>query len=573
MLLKSFFVRHWPRYGLGILLLIVTDLLSLLIPGAIGKAVDRIGQGNGQVQELLLLIGAVAIAMAIFRFLYREFIMGTTRKLEHSLRDQIFKHAMYLPMKTYDEAGPGKIMALIVNDVTSVRVAIGLGIMMLVDAVIMGLSSFLVMFHSIDPGLTFWSVAPLPLVLVGTAWLGRIVHVRFRRVQERFSELTEFTQELFGGIKVVKAFGAERRFMDRFFQVNQQNMTANLSLAEVQAIYIPITHVAPLLCYAIALLVGGRLIMEGKISIGDLTAFTGYLGLIIWPVMGLGYLVNIVQRGMASGLRINEFLTETQHESTTDESATELPVIKGEIEFRGLNFQYPQALATSLTDVTLRIPAGETVGIVGRTGSGKTTLLRILLRLYPVPDGTVFIDGQDINQYDFAGLRKAIGYVPQESALFSMTIGENIAFGESYDREQIAGSARRSVVEADIDSRAESYDTLLGEKGVRLSGGQRQRVAIARALIRNPSILLLDDVFASLDYKTQNQLVENLHEYESGRTTVIVSQRVAAVKNAHFIVVMDNGRVCGQGTHAQLIQARGLYYKLYEQQLATGEAT
>jgi len=573
MLLKIFFVRHWPRYGLGILLLIVTDLLSLLIPGAVGKAVDRIGQGDGQVQELLLLIGAVAIAMAILRFLYREFIIGTTRRLEYYLRDQIFKHALYLPMNTYDDSGPGKIMALIVNDVTSVRVAIGLGIMMLVDAVIMGLASFLVMFHNIDPSLTFWSVAPLPFVLVGTAWLGRIVHVRFRRVQEKFSELTEFAQELFGGIKVVKAFGAETRFIDRFSQVNRNNMTANLSLAEIQAIYIPITHVAPLLCYAIALLVGGRLIMEGKISVGDLTAFTGYLGLIIWPVMGLGYLVNIVQRGMASGVRINEFLAMRKHESFTDENASEQAAIDGEIEFRGLSFQYPLASTPSLKEVTLRIPAGETVGIVGRTGSGKTTLLRLLLCLYPAPDGTVYIDGKDINQYEIAGLRKAIGYVPQDSALFSLTIGENIAFGETYDRDRIAEAARRAVVETDIDSRTEGYDTLLGEKGVRLSGGQRQRVAVARALIRNSSVLLLDDVFASLDYKTQNQLVENLHEYEAGRTTVIVSQRVAAVKHARFIVVMDNGRICAQGTHEQLIQAKGLYYKLYEQQLAAGEAT
>jgi ATP-binding cassette subfamily B protein len=551
--------------------LIITDLLSLLIPGAIGKAVDSIGTGDGNVLGMLSVIGAVAVAMAVFRFLYRECIMGTTRKLEHYLRERIFCHALYLPMSTYDETGPGKIMALIVNDVASVRVAIGLGIMLLVDAGIMGLASFLVMFHNIDPILTFWSVAPLPFVFVGTAWLGRIVHARFRIVQERFSELTEFAQELFGGIKVIKAFGAESRFVDRFSTVNRENMDANLSLAEIQAIYIPITHVAPLLCYAIALFVGGRMIIEGKLTVGDLTAFIGYLGLIIWPVMGLGYLINTVQRGMASLLRINEFLAIPPHELATEEQRFDGLAIRGDIEMRNLSFQYPRSSTTVLNNVTLKIPAGGTIGIVGRTGSGKTTMLRMLLRLYPVTEGTIFIDGQDINDYDYSRLRKTIGYVPQDSALFSQTIAENIAFGEPYERERIARAARMAVVEEDIDSRTEGFATLLGEKGVRLSGGQRQRVAIARALIRNPAILLLDDVFASLDYKTQNQLVENLQNYETGRTTLIVSQRVAAVKHARFIVVLDAGRVCEQGTHEQLIQANGLYYKLYEQQLAAGE--
>ena len=573
MIVREFFAKHWPIYLLGIFFLIVTDLLALLIPWATGRAVDSIGLGNGEVGQSILLIGAVAIAMAILRYLYRECIMGTTRRLEHHLRNKIFHHSLFVPISVYDESGPGKIMALTVNDVTSVRVAVGLGIMLLVDAGIMGLASFAVMFRSIDPMLAILAVAPLPFVFVGTAWLGRIVHIRFRKVQEQFGELTEFAQELFGGVKIVKAFGAESQFSKRFAAVNRENMAANLSLANIQAVYIPVTHVAPLFCYAIALFVGGRMIIQDSLTVGELTAFTGYLGLIIWPVMGLGYLINTVQRGRASYKRIEDFLSTPADELEKMESScsAEIYPLTGAIEINNLTFQYPQAATASLNDVSIRIPAGATVGIVGRTGSGKTTLLRILLRLYPVPDGTVFIDGVDLNQHDFLRLRGDIGYVPQEAALFSMTVADNIAFGGDYQREQIEQAADQAVVQTDIDSRTEGFGTMLGEKGLRLSGGQRQRVAIARALIRNPRILLLDDVFASLDYRTQNLLVDNLREMEAGRTTLIVSQRVAAVEHAKFILVFDAGRIYEKGTHQELISRRGLYYKLYEQQLALGD--
>ena len=572
MVLWEFFKRYWLIYLLGIALLIATDLLSLLIPRAVGQAVDSIGTGDGTVTEALWILAGVSVSMAVLRFLYRECIMGTTRRLEYFLRNKIFQHALHLPMSVYDEVGPGKIMALSVNDVTSIRVAVGLGIMLLVDAGVMGVASFLVMFRSIDPTLTLWSVAPLPLVFIMTAVLGRMVHNRFRNVQEKFSALTEFSQELFGGVKVVKAFGSEKTMTERFRDVNQENMAANMSLARIQAIYSPVTHVAPLMCYAVALWLGGNLIIEGKISIGGLAAFTGYLGLIIWPVMGLGYLINTVQRGSASLIRINEFLSMRPYEIITD-MQVEAPIAGplGDIEIRNLTFQYPLSAGPSLKELSLLIPDGSTVGIVGRTGSGKTTLLRILLRLYPFEDGKVFIGGVDINSIEFVRLRSFIGYVPQDAALFSATIAENIAFGQPYNRSQVQQAAESAVVREDIDAKPEGFGAVLGEKGTRLSGGQRQRVAVARALIRQPFLLLLDDVFSALDYGTQAELVDNLRAVETGRTTLIVSQRVAAVKHAKFIIVMDGGRIAEQGSHDELIAARHLYYRLYEQQLAAGD--
>ncbi len=571
MIWRRFFVQHWPMYMAGIILLIATDLLSLLIPRTVGRAVDVIGAGEGNLTELLWLLAGVSVAMAVLRFFYRECIMGTTRRLEYYLRNNIFQHALHLPMSVYDEAGPGKIMALAVNDVTSIRVAVGLGIMLIIDAGVMGVASLFVMFRSIDPMLTLGSVSPLPIVFIAAAGIGRLVHDRFRRVQEKFSELTEFSQELFGGAKVIKAFGAEKNSSERFAALNQKNMEANLSLARIQAIHMPITHVAPLFCYAIALWLGGRLIVEGRISVGELAAFTGYLGLIIWPVMGLGYLINIFQRGAASWLRIHDFLKLPPYEIATELRTDLSSHLRGDIEFRNLTFQYPMATAPSLKHITVRIPAGRTVGIVGRTGSGKTTLLRLLLRLYPVADGQLLINNVDINQLDFVSLRSEIGYVPQEAALFSATIGENITFGEKYDRAQVVAAAQSAVVREDIDSRAEGFGDQLGEKGTRLSGGQRQRVAVARALIRCPSLLLLDDVFAALDYQTQTELIDQLRLLEAGRTTIIVSQRVAAVKQAHMILVMENGQIAEQGTHDGLIAAGGLYYRLYEQQLSVGD--
>lgn len=569
-MIKEFFKVHWFAYLCGVMFLIATDLLSLVIPWSVGNAVDAVREGR-TVANNLWLIAAVALSMAIMRFLYRELIMGTTRRLEHHMRFRLFSHALKLPLSFYDEAGPGQVMALVVNDVTAVRFAVGMGVMLTVDACIMGVLAFVMMFRSVDPVLVAWSVAPLPVVLFAAVVLGRVVHTRFRGVQENFSTLTEFTQEIFSGIKVIQAFGAEQRLCRRFAAVNEKNMLANLSLARIQAIHAPLTHVVPLFCYAVALYIGGRLIIEGKITIGNLAAFTGYLGLMIWPVMGLGFLVNVVQRGSASFHRLQEFMAIPAEASPAKELFETSHVQGGAIEFRGLTFRYPLGKSDCLKDISLRIPAGSTVGIVGRTGAGKSTLLKVLLRLYPISPGQVYIDGQDLMQLEVTGMRDRVGYVPQDASLFSATIGDNISFGGDYDPADVRRAAELAAVEADIAARAEGLDTLLGEKGVRLSGGQKQRVALARALVRNPAILLLDDVFAALDYQTQADLLENLREAEAGRTTLIVSQRVAAVKHAQVILVLENGRVCEQGTHDELIAAGGMYYKLYEQQLVLGE--
>jgi ATP-binding cassette subfamily B protein len=543
-------------------------LLSLLIPEWVGQAIDSIRTGSGRTGHFIGLLVAVALVMACFRFAYREFLMGTTRRLEHDLRERIFSHALLLPMSRYDEAGPGQIMALAVNDVTAVRVAVGLGVMLSVDAGVMGLASFLYMFARMDPLLTLYSIAPLPIVFAGTAILGRMVHHRFRRVQEQFALLTETVQEVFSGVRVVKGFGAEGPMSSRFEAASRGHMEANLSLARIQAVYSPVTHVGPMFCYAIAIFGCGRRVMAGTMTIGDLSAFLGYLSLIIWPIMGIGYLINTVQRGSASWKRIRDFMNTPVHET---ESAV-IPVtgsLRGEIDFRDFSFQYPTAAQPSLQNISLHIPAGSTIGIVGRTGAGKTTLLKSILRMYPLQEGQLFLDGAEINSIEFSKLRSSIGYVPQDTGLFAETIAANIDFGRGLDRDTIIWAARMAAVKEDVDSRAEGFATELGEKGVRLSGGQRQRVAVARALACHPSILLLDDVFSALDYRTQNELVKNLKQLQGEGTMLLVSQRVAAVKDADMILVLEDGLIAESGTHEALLSKRGVYFRIYEQQLVS----
>jgi ATP-binding cassette subfamily B protein len=545
--------------------------LQLLIPRIIGKTVDFLISSREEVFGQLLLLVFISILIAVLRYIYRECIMGTTRRLEYYLRKRIFSHALRLPMSFFDEHGPGKIMALTTNDVSAVRVAIGLGIMLFVDAVIMGAASLIVMVKTINWQLAAWTILPLPIIFMLVIYMGKFVHDRFRKVQENFSSMTEFTQEVFAGVKIIKGFAAERTTLERFSSINKANVAANMEMAQLQAAYIPVTHIAPLTCYAIALFVGGDLIIKGAITIGEFAAFSGYLGLIIWPVMGLGYLINTVQRGAASLNRISDLLDQPAYEDRDEPVETSKEIRETDIRITNLTFQYPTGKQPALTNLSLFIPAGTVLGIVGHTGAGKSTLLQLLLRLYNPPENTIFISNREIHAIDYNSLRQAVGYVPQDSLLFSKTIAENIAFDQPYLREQIEQAAQLAVIQEAIDDKPLGFGTILGEKGKKLSGGQQQRVAIARALIKEPAILLLDDIFAALDYRTQAELLANMSQFTAGRTTLIVSQRVAAVKSADLIIVMKEGSIAEQGTHQQLIEKKGLYYELYEQQLMNGE--
>jgi ATP-binding cassette subfamily B protein len=568
--IKLFLKNNWLMYFLGVLVLCLVNVLQVAIPYLTGKAVDSL---TGSVDELLryfLYIIAVTVLITLLRYSYRELILGTTQHLEFELREKLLSKTLRLPLTFFDEHGPGKIMALMTNDLAAVRTAAGFGLILFVDAVIMGLASITAMVKVTSWQLTLWALAPLPLTLVIAIQMGKSIHARFLKVQDSFGALTELTQEVLDGLRVVKSFATEPIMASRFAAMSHENLAANLQLARWQAVYVPITHIIPLLCYAVALAYGGKLVIDGLLTVGDFTAVIGYLGLIIWPVMGLGYLVNIVQRGSASLQRIADVLDIPAVEAEDDG----VPVITKppSLQVKNLTFSYQSDHTPAINHVSLEIASGSTIGIVGRTGSGKSTLLKLLLRLYEPPSGSILLEGKDILSYAHNELRQSIGYVPQDHALFSRSIGENIAFGQVYDKEAISQAAMLAVVWEDIDEKPQGLLTELAEKGRRLSGGQQQRIAIARAIIKQSPLLLLDDVFSALDYETQAILLGNLRRIMAGRTVVIVSQRVAAVKDAANIIVMDSGRVVEQGTHVTLIKRRGTYWELYRQQLEIGES-
>lgn len=569
-LLVPFFSQYGKRYSMGIFLLITVDALQLLIPRLIGQAVDAIADSTGLLMPILWRFLLTAVIIAVLRFGYRECIMGATRRLEYFLRKLVFNHALRLPLAYYDRHGPGALMALLTNDAAAVRITFGLGCILLVDAIFMAVLSLFIMGNSVNWKLTLLAVFPLPVILLAATVMGKTVHQSFHRLQESFSALTDYAQEVFAGFRVIKGFAAEETVSRRFAALNRDSMNAGMRLSNVQAVYMPLTHALPLLAYAITLYVGGRLVINGEMTIGDMAAFQGYLGLIIWPVMGLGFLLNILERGAASLARIAAILAVPAVEpDESDEAGGELAVAG--IALRQLTFYYPGATAAALSDISLEVAPGAFVGIVGRTGSGKSTLLKVLLRLYDVPADTVFIGGREIHAWGFRSLRSIIGYVPQDSLLFSRTISENIGFDKNYPRPAIEAAAKLAVVDADIDEKPQGLATVLGEKGTRLSGGQRQRVAIARALIKQPTILLLDDVFSALDYQTQDSLLSQMKQFLDKRTAIVVSQRVAAVRDADLIVVMDAGKIIEQGDHETLLARRGAYYRIYEQQLMNGD--
>ena len=568
-ILTPFFAQHWRRYASGVLLLVAVDALQLFIPRLIGQAVDAISGGSGKLAVILTQLMVVAAIIALLRFGYREFIMGATRRLEYYLRELVFNQALRLPMEFYDRQGPGALMALLTNDAAAVRTTFGLGCILLVDAVFMAAASLVIMGGSINWNLAMLAMLPLPVILLVATYMGKTVHRSFRSVQESFSALTDYSQEVFSGFRIIKGFAAEDTVIQRFGNLSRNNMAAGMGMSKVQAVYVPLTHSLPFLSYAITLYVGGKLVIGHEMTIGELAAFQGYLGLIIWPVMGLGFLLNTLERGAASLSRIADILSIPPAETECKEDCSAM--VHSGIELRTLTFSYPGAEQPALSDLSLQIKPGTFVGVVGRTGSGKSTLLKAILRLYEVPQNAIYIGGREIYQLGFDALRQAIGYVPQDSLLFSRTIGENIAFDKPYSRSEIIKAAALAVVGEDIDEKPQGMETVLGEKGTRLSGGQRQRVAIARALIKDPPILLLDDVFSALDFRTQAELLAQMKQFLAGRTAVVVSQRVAAVRNADLIIVMEAGKIIEQGTHDQLLARQGLYYRLYEQQLVNGD--
>lgn len=569
--------RHAGRYAAGAAVLIFIDVLQLFIPRLLGGVADAYAGGRltaayaaGAALKLL----ALALFISLGRWGWRHFLLGASRKLEAELRRRLFIHLQRMSSGYYVRRRVGDLMAHLTNDVQAVRMAAGQGVVLTVDAVFMTAAVTAMMVATADARLAAAAAGPLALQAYGLTRAGREVHRRFREVQEGFSRLTEFVEENISGIRVVKSLAREAQEQARFDKVAAEQMSKNVRLARVWAVMAPMTEAAVGMSYVIVLLFGGWLVLEGRISLGSFVAFAGYLGMLVWPLTSISWLINMLQRGRASLDRLAALLGE-------EPDVQELPGavspgrLTGRIEVRKLTFTYPGATRPALAEVSLTVEPGQVVGIVGRTGSGKSTLAMLLLRLYDSPEGTVFYDGIDIRTIRLDELRRQIGYVPQDNFLFSLSIADNIAFGMEADGraldERVQRAARLAHIHDDVAAFPDGYASLVGERGIALSGGQKQRTAIARALIKDPRILIIDDALSAVDAETEQQILEDLRRMLRGRTAIIITHRLSAVCDADQIVVLDEGAIVERGTHPELLAGGGLYARIYERQRLEAE--
>lgn len=560
---SQFFKGYGPVYLLGVLILITINILFLYVPRLIGEAINTLYYGKEGLTTYIGYFFMLAIVITVLKFSSRHLLLGSIRRFEFLLRRRLFDHALYIPTAYYEKNGPGKVMALMTNDVTSLRVSLGLGVMILVDAIFFGFFSFFLMAKEISVSLTALTLLPMPFILTGMLTVSRSMRKRQKEAQNTYSDLTEFAQELFLGMPVIRAFNREMRSLWRFNNINKVNYDKNMRVAFLDSILAPLTFVAPFMCHAIAIFICGRLIIANEITVGDFVAVNGYLSLIIGPIMGIGSLLSVLQKGLASLDRIYDFLM-IEEEKPTDEER-ELPLTT--LTVKDLTFTYPETKVPMLHDVNLTIKPGEFIGIVGGPGSGKSTLFKLLLRLHDTPQGSIYVGDEDITSMPLQVLRRSIAYVPPEPYLLGTTIGENIAFGEASDHTlELSQAAERAALTRDLSERLAPAAKRLKEGGTDLSGGQKQRVNIARGLYKNAPYLLLDDSFSALDTISAGTIINTLRQGRN-QSLLFISQRLEALREADRIIVFKEGTIVEEGTHEALMAKEGEYYRLYAQQL------
>ena len=574
--LLPYLKKYRRSYVVGTICVFCTNSIWILFPQVIRRAVDdlHLGVTRHKLFTYALLLLAVAATKGIFQFLTRWIVIGISREIEFDLRNDLFRHLEGLSYSYYQRTRTGDIMARATNDLNAVRMLLGPAIMYSANTIVFTAGA-LVFMLSISPRLTFYAFLPLPIVSIVVQYFGRRIHERFERIQAMFSDISARAQENFSGARVIRAYVQEEAEIASFETANREYIARSLKLVRLMGMLWPTLETMLGFAIVLVLWLGGREVLYGRITVGDFVAFNTYMVQLTWPIIALGWVINIFQRGTASMGRINEILTEKPEIEDGDAikaagEGARATQIRAEIEFRGLNFAYNGTPV--LHDVNLRIPAGSSMAIVGPTGSGKTTLVSLIPRIYDTTPGTVLIDGRPVCEYPLQLLRRQIGFVPQETFLFSETVRENIAFGkEDASDEEVRTAAEAASMAGDIESFPEQYQTLVGERGITLSGGQKQRTAIARALIRNPRILILDDALSSVDTHTEDKILNHLREIMQGRTTIFISHRVSTVRNADMIAVLHSGRIVETGTHDQLLALNGYYTDLYNKQLLEEE--
>ncbi len=569
------YIRKYAwSYVLGVLSLALTSGSQILIPQFLRIAIDRITEGRFELSGIAALMAGllgVSVAIAAGRFGWRYFINGAALRIEQELRARLFDKFVELQPSFYHRSQVGDLMARSTNDMNAIRMAASMAIVALFDGLFMTVAILIILFTQ-QPGIAAIVIIPLPLITAMTLFLGRFVRTMFRRVQEGFSTLSHQTQEIFSGVRIVKSFVKESYFLRKFRSANREYQARNMQLVRVWGLFFPVVTFLAGMMTLILLRFGGEAVIMGELTAGQFVATLSYLEMLIWPMLGAGFTVNLLQRGAASLARVNAVLNEEPEIRTPENAVTTMP--STEISIRGLTFAYNDADEPALEQITLDIPEGSILGILGRTGSGKSTLLRLLPRLQNPPRGTIFIGGVDILDYDLATLRSAFGVVPQDTFLFSDTVYQNVAFAlDDPDEELVHHVADVSTISRDIRVFPNGWQTQVGERGITLSGGQKQRVAISRALAKDPRILVFDDALSAVDTETEELILGQLLTERAGRTSIVVSHRVSTLATADRVAVLDRGKLVQYGSHEELLRTDGFYREVATLQQLTQSRT
>jgi len=563
-----FFKERRKEYIFGILMLLCVSILQIVPPKIIGITLDEIGAGTLTMKSLTKWLGiivAIAIVMYILRFYWRKMIFGSSNYLAKVLRQKLFRHFTKMSPSFYQQRRIGDLMAHATNDVSAVQQTAGGGVLTLFDSISTGGFVILAMAITIDWRLTLIALIPMPLMALSTSYYGKLLHKRFRDAQAAFSDLNDKTQESISGVKVIKSFGYQQEDIEDFRKLSEEVVEKNIRVAKIDSLFDPTISFVVAISYFLSIVFGAKFIIEGAMTVGDLVAFTTYLGLLVWPMLAVGMLFNIVERGSASYDRIEELLTAPVEIEDIEGALNITP--SGVLVFNVHSFTFPGEEVATLKNVSFKLQAGETLGIVGRTGAGKTAILKLLLRQFDQYDGEITYGGISIEAYKKERLREAIGYVPQDHFLFSTTVANNIAFSNEHaSLEQVKRAAKIAHIHEDIMRFSEGYDTVVGERGVALSGGQKQRISIARALMMEPNLLILDDSLSAVDAKTEEAILQSLKAERANATTIITSHRLSAIQHANIILFMEEGTVVEKGTHEELMALKGRYYEMYELQ-------
>jgi ATP-binding cassette subfamily B protein len=580
--INKYFYKYRLRLGLGILFVSVSNLFGVYSVTYIGSAIDYIRKVlvdpklvTDPYHELLVFgikIIGLAILSGFFLYLTRQTIIVMSRFIEYDLKNEIYEHYQKLDLSFYKRNNTGDLMNRISEDVSRVRMYIGPAIMYIVNTVITFLLTIVVMLR-IDMKLTLFVLLPLPVLAISIYYVSDMINKKSTKVQEKLSDITTLAQEAFSGIRVLKAYGREEQSIEDFDKHSIEYKRRTMGLIKTESLFQPFMILLIGLSTLFTIFIGGSQVIAGHISYGSIAVFIVFVNRLTWPIASLGWVTSLIQRAASSQARINEFLhTRPEIVNTSEEPCT----LEGKIEFKNVNFTYPDSGIEALKDVSFTVETGKTLAIIGKTGSGKSTIASLICRLYDTTSGEILIDGQPIQTLNLESLRQQTGYVPQEVFLFSDTISNNISFGISYRQKNVDAvekAAKDAAIYSNIIEFPDKFETVVGERGITLSGGQKQRVSIARAIIKEPKILIFDDCLSAVDTETEEEILNNLKRIMNGKTSLIISHRVSSVKHSDMIIVLDNGRVAEQGTHRELVDKQGTYHNLYKMQLLEAEQT